>query len=388
MQQNKASVKSAGKFGIGAIIACCAGLGVCALGAVIFLGYLFISPSLDRPSSESKIAGYVSNNYGLSGFAVSERPQEQISDDDHEKGRHKDYLWTVTEKDGTQFTVKDYYYYSNAAFSSPRRLIDNYNSVHAQKYLQQADCRGFTLRGDVNEFYNGIWLEGGFSTRRELRALVDRLNALAADCPRGTAVPYWLKFKHTLRSPRYADKFDSGDTMARDRNSWLKAGEKLSYEKCERNMLEVLIDLRCEPSLRDFTDAEIHAVVQGNNWSFGVTQSDGSYKVYDDLLLGRGSGGLSVPTAYEVLKRSGYKVSGTPQHYSFQGVDGHNYEFAVSYLETLPCWYLKDGQRVPLDEYAVRRGDYCSHITLKLFREMTGIECVYYSRVEKANMGV
>lgn len=381
-----------GQAGVGAgtIVLGCVGAFICAAGAAVLV-FVSLFSGGDEPSSRSKIADYVEKNCAISGFTVNSEPLKTVCSDDCKAGNdhtdHYDYVWTVTEADGTQFKVRDYYYYSNAAFSGNRRKVDNYNSVHALKYLRQADCRGFILRGDVNDFYNGIWLEGGFADRRELRALVDRLNALAADCPRGIGVPYWLKYKHPLRSPLKADKYDFGDTLARDTNSRLKAGEKLSYEKCERNMLEALIDLRYEPSLRDFTDAEIRSVVQDNNWSFGVTQSDGSYKVYDDLLLDRGSGGMSLPTAYEVMKRSGYQVSGTPQHFSFQGADGHNCEFSDSYLSTLPCWYLKDGQRVPLDEYAAKRGDYCCHISLKLFKEMTGIECVYYARVEKKNSG-
>lgn len=390
--RNSESLRRAGQTGIsaGSIILGCIGATVCAAGVIVLLGTSLFSSS-DKPSPRSKIADYVERGHAISGFTVSSDPLKTLCSDDckakNDRTDHYDYVWTVTEADGTQFNVRDYYCYNNAAFSANRRIIDNYNSVHAKLYLQKADCWGVTLRGDVNDFYDGVWLESWFTNRRELRHLVDCLNVLAADCPQGIGIPYWLKYKHPLRSPLESDKYVFGDTLARDRNSWLKAGEKLSYDKCERNMLEVLIDMRYEPYLRDFTDAEIHSFVQGNDWSFGVKQSDGSYKVYDDLLLGRGSYGISVPTAYEVLKRSGYNVSGTPQRFSFRGAGGHNYEFSTSFLTTLPCWYLQDGQRLPLDEYAVKRGEYCSHISLKSFKEMTGIECVYYTKVKKANAG-
>ncbi len=359
--------------------------------ASVILIVAFCMPS-DRPFSRKKITEYVAREHKISDFTVRSDPQKTLCDDDAKKkddrSDHYNYLWTITEADGTQFSVSDYYYYSNAAFSSPRHLMDNYNNVHAQKYLQQADYRGFVLGGDVNDMYDGIWLEGSFTSRSELRSLIDRLNAIAADCPQGVSVPYWLKYKHPLRSPQKENKHDFGDTAGNGKFDGVSASEKLGYDKCEKNMLEVLVDMRYEPSLHDFTDAEIKAFVLDDSWSFGVVRSDGTCVVYDDMILGHClNNGISVATAYEILKRSGYQVSGTPTHYSFKGVDGHNYEFSDSYLKTLPCWYLKDGQRVPIDESAALREEYCYHIPPQTFKEITGMECVTRTKAEKIIRG-
>ncbi len=365
-------------------------VGVLVAGFVAVVVLVACCMPSDKPSSSKTIADYVEREYAISGFTVCSEPQKKLCDDDAKRKDdnrdHYNYLWTVTESDGTQFSVLDYYSYSNAAFSSSRHIIDNYNNVHAKQYLQQADCHGFSLRGDVDDMHVGIWLENGFTSRSELRGLVDDLNDLASGCPQGIAIPYKLKYKHPLRSP--LEDYDFGDTVGYGKFSKLNASNKLSYEECERNMLTVLVDMRYEPSLHDFTDDEIKAFVKDDGWAFGVVLSDGSCKIYDDMILGHClSNGLSLATAYEVMKRSGYQVSGTPSHYYFKGIDGHNYEFSESYLKTLPCWYLKDGQRVPIDESAVLREEYCYHLPKKTFKDMTGIDCVTRSKAEKIIRG-
>ncbi|MBQ7567720.1 hypothetical protein IJT17_02835 [bacterium] len=378
-------LRMAGQAGFSSIVICCVSIFAFALCAVVVV-LLWASCAIgsDKPWSKSKIAEYIEKTHAISGFSVGDDPLTVPSEDDP---KFKDCTWTVTEADGTIFMVRDHYYDSNAAFSSKRQIRDNYNSVHVKKYLQQADYSGFTLHGSADNFYDGIWLEGRFTNRQELRRLVDRLNVLSENCPSGAAIPYWLKYMHPFRSPQNDNKYEFGDTLARGENDWLKAGEKLSYDKCERNMLEVLVDMRYEPSLHDFTDAEIHSFVEGNCWSFGVTQSDGSYKVYDDLLLAHGSNGLSFATAYEVMKREGYLVSGTPSRYSFKGLDGSRYEFSNSFIENGSCYFIKDGQHLPMENKNVRPGDYCNHLSLERFKELTGIECVYYGKIQQSHIG-
>ena len=316
------------------------------------------------PASRNKIAAYVEGRYGISGYTVSEQAQKGIKTeyigDYLQINEYPDYLWMVTERDGTQFQVLDRYSSSACAMDTHYKLSDNFNSVHIKRYLQQADCSGFTLQGDVRDCCHGVWLQGCFRTRGELRCLVDRLNTLAADCPPGLHVPYYLRYEHPYRNKgtfqyehpfRYKDTgyYDYGDTDGRDlfsHESGLKTGEKLSYAEVEKRMLEVAIYMRYESVLRDFTETEIRAFVRGSKYSFGARQADGSYTIYYDLLMGPGSY-FSFPTVYEVLKRNGWQVTGTPSHYSFKGLDGHTYEFSNNYMENGAFYFLKDGHREP-----------------------------------------
>lgn len=324
------------------------------------------------PASRSRIVRYV-ECMGISGYTVSEQAQKTDHDEGNQRhSKRSDYLWTVTERDGTQFQVLNYH---SSCHDTPYRLIDNFNSVHIKRYMQQADCSGFTLQGDVSDFFYGVWLQGSFRTRGELHCLVDRLNALAADCPPGLYLPYYLKYEHPYRidTHHYVDKalrdWDYGDRDCRGSRYGLKTGEKLSYAEGEENMLKVAISMRYESDLRDFTETEIRAFVRGSKYTFGARQADGSYISYDDLLMEPGGGAFTFPTVYEILKRNGWQVSGTPSHYSFKGLDGHTYEFSNNYMENGASYFLKDGHREP-NEFEGRRS-----ISLERLQDLSGIEC-------------
>ncbi len=347
------------------------------VGAFLALSsFLLLGCSDKHPASRVDVAGYVSYKCGISDFTVSNNPQE-IADTDSENSTGKnDYLWTVTEADGTQFLVLDDYHKTYGPFGGMKYgLTDNFNSVHLKRCLEHAELGSLIVQGDEKEFFTGIWLQGSFRTRHELHRLVDQLNALSQGCPQGLVLPYCLRYDHPYRERR-PECSDSGDITAI--LSGLKAGEKLSYDKCDERMLKAAIPMRYEQTLKEFTPEEIHAYIKGNDWSFGVMQADGSYKIYDDLLLQDMCNSLTLPTAYEVLKRNGYKVTGSPSRFSFEGVDGHTYEFGLDFYSDDSYYCLKDGKREPME---FRAGNF---FTLDRFRELTGIECAFYSRIVKA----
>lgn len=321
------------------------------------------------PSSRDQVAEYIRNECGISEFEVNPEPSQMSGQDGC-----SDYIWTVTEPDGLQFQVYDDY--SESSGELRHVMFDNYNAVHLKRFLQGEDCRGFAINEMKGNSFAGVTLSGKFKNRRELRGLVDSLNALAARCPQEVVLTYVLEYDHPNRTI-FTSTDSVGDTLNIDKNSGLRGGAKLACDQCEGNMLSLAVDMRYDSVWKDFTEAEIRSFVKDNPWSFGVKQTDGSYKIYDDMLLGKLSCGMSFATAYEVMKRGGYKVSGSPRRFSFKGADGHTYEFSNDFIENRAYYYIKDGKHVPMEPY------YSNHLSLEQFKQMTGMECVQYARVQK-----
>ena len=310
------------------------------------------------PYKRSDVIDYVKAVWGLTAFKVCMQPKESKGEDGY-----TDYEWTVTEENGSQFVVVDDYRYGMEWVT--HSLRDNRNYLRAKQYLQGADCSGFTVQDEPDGWRSSITLQYCFADRRELRKGIELLNRLASGCPRGVALAYDLRFGHPFRGVQNHSS-RTGDT-----GGVIKGGEILSAAESEANMLSYIIDMRCDRLMREFTEAEISALLKDNKNRFGVRRPDGSCKVYGDLLMNRLGYGISFPTLYEVLKRSGYAVSGTKERYSFKGTDGHTYEFSNEFAENHSYYYIMDGKRVPMEH------NY-NHWGFRKIEQMTGIQCVYH----------
>ncbi len=315
-----------------------------------------------RSHTRDDVIDYVKSNYKLIGFKVGEHPQKSVGDDGY-----TDYVWTVTEKDGARFIVIDDYYYGHEWVT--HSLRDNRNYLRVKEYLRSADISGFTLKDEPNGLLGAITLLYNYTDRQELRRGIERMNAMAAECPAGLTLFFDMIYAHKYRS------IGAYVSSAGDTSYHLKRGETAEAAPCEEKMLSVAIDMRYDEVLREFGPERIKAMVRGNNYAFGVLQPDGSYKVYVDLLLNSLGYGISFPTLYELLKRGGYAVSGTKERYAFKGLDGHSYEFSNDFQENQAYYYILDGQRVPMAAY------FYNHWHFRDIKAMTGIQCVYYKDV-------
>ena len=131
-----------------------------------------------------------------------------------------------------------------------------------------------------------------------------------------------------------------------------------------------------------FTSEELAEAVEYFGRSFNITRADGSVVSYPDLGLSRFGYGMSFGTLYEVLSREGFEPDGTPDAFSFTGVDGSEYEFSYWFNDqpyevdwedqsvVNGYYYLKDGQRVSMDYY------FYNHFRNGLFERMTGMTFV------------
>ncbi len=317
-----------------------------------------------KPHTQSDIKDYVSSTCGITAFKVCQSPKETTGEDGY-----TDYEWTVTEEDGSQFTVIDDYFYGQEWVT--HSLRDNRNYLRTKQYLESADCTGFLVEEKKNGILGSVSLIYKFHDRKGLRRGVERMNALSAGCPPGLVLFCDMEYDHPYRSiGEYTN--EAGDT-----HYVMKDRQQHEVKPSEVNMLSVALDMLYDNTLREFSEEEIHALVRGNKVSFGVLQHDGSYKLYDDLLADSFFYGLSFPTIYEVLKRNGYAVSGTKERYSFKGIDGSVYEFSNDFIENQSYYFIKDGKHVPMEFY------FYNHWRFNEIEKMTGIKCKYYYELAK-----
>lgn len=314
----------------------------------------------------SDIKQYVKDELGLKGFSVSKEPTEVTNPDDG----YTDYLWEVTESDGTVFYVLDDYYYGMEWVTNSLR--NNWNAVHVREYLQQADTSGFEIEEPgEDDLMASVALTGTYRTRKELLETVRRLNDLADGSDLDLSIPFYIKFDIPYRSIGDYEK-EEGDLKGSVRKS-----EHITSDYTEDCMLHLLLDMRDEDRLREFSEQEIHTYVNGNQHAIGIRGEDGQWVMTDDLVCSLYSYGISFPTIYEVLNRSGYPVYGTKDDFTFTALDGSVYEMSESFVENDSYYYIKDGVHVPMEYY------FYDHFYIGKLMELTGIDASERWMIEK-----
>ena len=311
------------------------------------------------------IEKYVRDDLGLTGFTVS-RSYTEIKDDDG----YTDHRWEVTESDGTVFYVLDDYYYSFEFVTNSLR--DNWNAVHVQKYLSTADLSGFDLDvPDEKHFMASVEITGTYSSRKELHETAERLNDLADGSDLDLSLLFTIKYDHPYRTIGDYEKTE-GDFQGTVRKS-----QHVTCDYTEGAMLHLLLDMRYEDRLREFTEEEIRNHVRNSEHSLGIKQSDGSWYMPEDLVCSFFSYGISFPTIYEVLRRTGYPVYGTKDDFTFTGIDGSVYEMSESFIDNDWYYYIKDGEHVPMEAY------FYDHFYSGELKEFTGIEVAEKWMIER-----
>ena len=122
-----------------------------------------------------------------------------------------------------------------------------------------------------------------------------------------------------------------------------------------------------------FTTEELIAAAEKFNTQFNITRPDGTVVSYSDLSLSRYSYGMSFGCLYEVLYREGFEVDGTPEHFTYVGIDGCNYEFSYSFNDYVydngkpGYYYLKDDEKVPMSYY------FYNHFRSGFLQEISGL---------------
>ena len=116
--------------------------GLYIIAAVTVFGVL---SGCTKDYGRNDIGDYVKERCGIRSFKVSKEPAEVTSDED----TYTDYLWTVTEKDGTEFHVLDDYHWGMEALVNSLRT--DYFSVHLVRDFSLLPHSALTLVSETEE---------------------------------------------------------------------------------------------------------------------------------------------------------------------------------------------------------------------------------------------
>lgn len=339
----------------------------CVLCAAFVLGALAAAGCV-TDYKRRDIVKYVKEQYGISGFKVGFNRQPLYGADGY-----IDYLWTVTESDGTVFYVVDDRYYGTEWASNS--LTDNRWAIVLKRYIEPNGLPGFEVVPNENpEGWPDMMsfsLRGDYRTRAELGQRVDAINELSRTVPKGVRIPFLLRFDHKFRT------IGDYENSAADYSELLYSPGQIVLEDAERRYLNTILDMRYDEYIADYTEDEIHDFVNENAHSFAVVRSDGTCDFFDDLLMDYYGYGISFPTMYEVLRREGYPVEGDKNDYTFTGIDGSVYEFSDYFSDGDWYYYLKDGERVDMEYY------FYNHIYYTSIEDYTGIRLADYTDFKK-----
>lgn len=339
----------------------------CVLCAAFVFGVMPLTGCV-RNYSRRDIEKYVKDRYGISGFKVSSKKVPLYGGDGY-----RDYLWTVTESDGTEFYVIDDRYYGTEWASND--LTDNRSAIILKRYLDENALSGFeTVPDEVPEGWPDMLsfhLLGDYRTRAELNAYIDALDGMAGELPKGIRIPFLLRFDHKFRT------IGDYDNSAADYTQMFFSGDTIDREKAEKDYLHTILDMRYEEYLADFTQDEIRALVKDNAYSIAVVRADGTCDFYDDLIMDPFGYGVSFATLYEILGREGIPAEGDKDDFAFTGTDGSVYEFSNYFSDGDWYYYLKDGERVKMEYY------FYDHIYYTKIKDFTGIRLADYTDWKK-----
>lgn len=337
----------------------------CALLAMLTMSVL---SGCTKKYDRGDIKQYVEETLGLKNFTVSRNYKEVKGPGDD----YIDHLWEVTESDGTVFYVLDDYAYGTEWVTNSLR--NNWSAVHLRKYLKEADTAGFEIEEpDEKYIMASPELTGTYSTRRELTDIVDRLNKLAVGSELDIDIPYSFKFDFPGRTIREYERTEA------DLHGTVSKSKPITSEYTEGCLMHLLLDMREEERLREFTEEEIRSYVGSSDQAIGIRNADGEWVMEDDLVASMFSYGISFPTLYEILYRSGYPVTGTKDDFIFTGADGSVYEMSESFIENESHYYIKDGVHVPMEYY------FYDHFHVNKIKELTGIDVAERWMIEKEN---
>ena len=308
-----------------------------------------------------EIGQYVKDRYGIREFRVSKEPQEQHSDSD----TYTDYLWTVTEKDGTVFHVLDDYHWGMEALVNTLR--DDYPDVHLINAYPDLPHQAISLQKEKYEELYEATLIGSFHDRSELDDLLDELELIASSplCPEN--VPFCLNFAFPYRTIG-SYEYQTGDYHG-------NLSSPLDRQEAATRFLLTCADLQLD-ELRDFSAEEIRQAVEGNSYQIGIRKDDAMY-FYHDLCGSQFGYGISFGALYELLKRNGIETDGTPDHYTFIGADGNRYEISYAFRQPTESepegyYYLINDEKQPMDYY------FYNHFTSSKIREISGLPVYQY----------
>ena len=333
-----------------------------------------------EPSTDpaDKVADYVRDELKIDGAKIDPDSKEVKGEDGF-----TDTLWSVyDEKSDVTFYVSDNSYWPGEMLESS--LTDDYDDSIFEKFMSSIKLDDLTYEITEKDGLKSANIVTEYKDRAGLSTVMDELEQVKEYFDnlgyKDLKIPYQIKYMNPLRTNIEDREIDDGDCrgLIYDYDeAELKSGYEEKYLLCA-------LDYRFDDAIADFTDQEIKEIISDSNnvERLGIVK-DGKTVMYEDLIANGVGYGVSFGSLYEVLKREGLDVSGTDQHYSFTGKNGHVYEISYDFndLETEDYkdndgkmikgyYYIKDGEKTAMYAYKY------NHFTADEIKEITGIEVV------------
>lgn len=339
-------------------------------GLILF--FLFTAALLSGCTTHytrSDIDRYVREMTGLRDFTVSDEYRTITGDDDYQ-----DKLWTVTDdRTGMEFHVLDDYRWGMESLTNslktdyPDVVVDFIrNDLPATRFLN--------IQTDVENSMYSSQITGSFADISELQECYSELTALrgafhALGYP-NLSVHYRLCMEHPLRSNTGYELTD-GDSFGR-------TDSPPDYQEMQNKYVLTVMDYRYDGTMDSLTRQQIEDALDSTSQQVGVFHEDsGTYEFYEDIIADQYYG-VSFGSLYEILKREGFAPYGSPNHYTFTGLNDTVYEISYDFNdyvymyngtpEKKGYYYIRSGEVVPMDYY------FYNHFTEEEILEMTGLQ--------------
>lgn len=314
----------------------------------------------------SDIVDWAKDNFDRK-VVISKTYEERTGDDEY-----VDRVWEAWLKDAPdlKFEIISDRCYGMESIS--HNISTTYYQVYGEHYFGRYLADSATVFSEDEDQYpfSSYRVKAMYDDRQEMEAVIadmERIDAAMKQNGVEDCVVYVLV---------YDDPLAAVDDTILHQIVHTGSFEKLTDQLTEEFILYAA-DFRL--ALDQFTREEIEDAVERSSQKFVLTRADGTQITYPDLALSRFGYGMSFGTLYEVLEREGFEPEGTPDAFSFVGIDGCEYEFSywfndyahpVDHSPSGYCdgyYYLRDGEEIPMDYY------FYNHLRTHEVEEITGL---------------
>lgn len=286
---------------------------------ILVILFIILLTGCTTKYEQKDVYRYVKKKYKLKNVKVSKERVDITGKDDY-----VDHIWEITADDIT-FHVKDDYGWESALFTN--RLKDDFRYALLKKFFNSNILPHFILDEKNEERLYLNELIGKFASKEELQQLyveLEKFKTYIAE--KGYDVSPSFSYHLIPQSPIHSDKtlaffiYDA-DTTGNSTN----ITDDVVKEAMTRYIL-AYTDYHFSDIYDKFTEDEIKEAVSNSYYRLTIVRDNDTY-LYDDLCAS-GLDEVSFGTMYEILKREGFDVKGTNEHYTFIDVNQNTYEIA------------------------------------------------------------
>lgn len=299
-----------------------------AMVLAVLLAMLCLTGCNSTPYSRTVIKQYIEEYWALQDYDLAEEAKAT----DISKNTWEAY----DKKEDLHFNVyDDYHINADIVITTSRNVWSDYEYQLIQKNLEEMP-EELTYTGDEGD----STFELHYSNLEELQKDCDALWSYyeflnEKNCK--VNISYQLIYDYPKPMMLDHELIDTAGTIGID-TQYQRAGYRSKeeiYDAARKNYFYFAYFYRIEDMMKNATEEDIKNVYDSNQ-SYAVVKvtEEGTEEVYDDLFVVYPKYGISYGEFYELLKKEGVDVEGTPESFTFQGLDG---EVHLSYQETGTC---------------------------------------------------